>query len=219
MRMSYLAAAAAVFAGVAPFSTAFAQLAGDAAHAREADGINPEVARRGDTVDGRWIGGQQAPGGWAAYRLPTQGEVLPAYWSAPSFRIRDGARYGLPAPRSGNGWYRYYDVAVLLDRDGRVQDYRRGIDWSGRNPRSYRTGYPVVRPARVAGAAPVLPAVLAPGAGYTTTTTRRDPAGGYVANGYYYPPRTVTTITIHPPVLASAEEVVTYSTDVEEVTR
>ncbi|WP_430636809.1 glycine zipper 2TM domain-containing protein [Sphingomonas hankookensis] len=40
-------------------------------------------------------------------------------------------------PQPGYGWYRYYDDAVLADRDGRVLDYRRGIDWDARDNGRY----------------------------------------------------------------------------------
>ncbi|MGN5373745.1 glycine zipper 2TM domain-containing protein [Sphingomonas hankookensis] len=45
--------------------------------------------------------------------------------------------YGLTRPQPGYGWYRYYDDAVLADRDGRVLDYRRGIDWDARDNGRY----------------------------------------------------------------------------------
>lgn len=222
MRIPYLTAAAAMLAAAAPVSAVHAQPDHDAARGRQA-ALDPEVARWGGVVDGRWEGGHRAPGGWAAYRTPVVGEAVPRYWIAPGFYIADGARYGLPTARLGDGWYRYYDIAVLLDREGRVQDYRRGIDWSGRTPRSYRTNAVVPRPARVAAArhdAPVVasfvphaPVVVTRGGSHTTTTTTHGPAGGYIANGYYYPPQTVTTITIHPPVTTTMEEVVTYTTE------
>lgn len=78
---------------------------------------------------GRWIWGWRSPGGWGGYRPAFTGWVLPGYWIAPRFYISDWGRYGFPAPRCGTGWSRYYDDAVLTDRDGRVIDVRRGVDW------------------------------------------------------------------------------------------
>lgn len=87
------------------------------------------------THKGRWQGGTHAPGGWAAYRRPSMGYVLPRYWIQPSFSISNWNSFGLYQPRSGFGWSRYYDDAVLIDRYGRVADYvpdhrwDRGRDW------------------------------------------------------------------------------------------
>lgn len=78
---------------------------------------------------GRWIWGWRAPGGWGNYRPAVRGWVLPSYWIAPRYYIHDYGRYGFPAPRDGEGWSRYYDDAVLTDRDGRVLESRRGVDW------------------------------------------------------------------------------------------
>ncbi|MEP9401038.1 RcnB family protein [Sphingomonas silueang] len=233
MRISNLATAAALLVAAVPFSAAHAQTANDAARAQA------EVARLGGMTDGRWAAGSAAPDSRDAYRTPVRGTVMPRYCIAPSFYIRDWSTYGLPTPQVGNGWYRYYDVAVLVDREGRVLDYRRGIDWSGRTPRSYRTGTPLLRPAQtvsqrryyngtrpviLAGASPqpiapgtaggqATPVVLTPGTSYTTTTTSYGPEGGYVADGYYYPPHTVTTITIDPPITTTTDEVVTYTVE------
>lgn len=85
--------------------------------------------RWGGKVRGRWYGGTYAPGGWAAYRRPVRGWVLPSYWVAPSFYVSDWQRFNLWAPQPGHGWIRYYDDAVLVDRYGQVVDTREGIDW------------------------------------------------------------------------------------------
>lgn len=99
--------------------------------------VNLPGPRWGGKVRGRWVGGQYAPGGWAAYRPPVRGWVLPRYWVAPSFFIQDWPVYGLARPQSGYGWYRYYDDAVLADRDGRVVDVRSGLDWDARDDGRY----------------------------------------------------------------------------------
>lgn len=79
---------------------------------------------------GRWSGGDLAPGGWQAYRTPFRGFVLPEYWTQPNFYIEDFDRYGFAAPQDGYGWSRYYDDAVLTDSTGRVSDVVKGVDWS-----------------------------------------------------------------------------------------
>ena len=99
--------------------------------------VNLPGPRWGGKVRGRWYGGHYAPGGWAAYRTPVRGWMLPRYWVAPSFFVQDWPIYGLTRPQPGYGWYRYYDDAVLADRDGRVLDYRRGIDWDARDNGRY----------------------------------------------------------------------------------
>ncbi|KQM28656.1 MULTISPECIES: RcnB family protein [unclassified Sphingomonas] len=99
--------------------------------------VNLPGPRWGGKVRGRWYGGYYAPGGWAAYRTPARGWVMPRYWVAPSFFVQDWPAYGLSRPQAGYGWYRYYDDAVLADRDGRVVDYRRGIDWDARDTGRY----------------------------------------------------------------------------------
>ncbi len=99
--------------------------------------VNLPGPRWGGKVRGRWYGGHYAPGGWAAYRTPARGWMLPRYWVAPSFFVQDWPTYGLARPQPGYGWYRYYDDAVLADRDGQVLDYRRGIDWDARDNGRY----------------------------------------------------------------------------------
>lgn len=99
--------------------------------------VNLPGPRWGGRVQGRWHGGHFAPGGWAAYRVPVRGTMLPPYWIAPSFYVADFATYGLVAPRAGLGWYRYYDDAVLVDRDARVIEYRSGVDWDARDNGRY----------------------------------------------------------------------------------
>lgn len=85
----------------------------------------------GGRINGRWIGGVQAPGGWNSYRRPTRGYRLPGYWTAPSFFIGNFGTYGLTTPPYGYSWSRYYDDAVLIDSRGRVQDWVGDIDWDG----------------------------------------------------------------------------------------
>ncbi len=87
--------------------------------------------RWGPMVGGRWHAGMRAPGGWGAYRRPVRGWTLPSYWVGGGFWIDDWSNWGLSRPAHGYGWLRYYDDAVLADRDGRVWDSVSGIDWNG----------------------------------------------------------------------------------------
>lgn len=91
--------------------------------------VRPGQPRWGSKVGGRWWGGANAPGGWAAYRRPYRGYALPSYWVAPRFYISDWQAYGLTQPSYGYNWVRYYDDAVLVDGRGSVYDTRGGIDW------------------------------------------------------------------------------------------
>ena len=86
--------------------------------------------RWGESRNGRWYAGWDAPGGWNAYRRPYRGWTLPTYWYAPSFYVSDWSIYGLGAPAQGYQWTRYYDDAVLVDGGGRVYDTVAGLDWS-----------------------------------------------------------------------------------------
>lgn len=87
------------------------------------------VHRSGPRVQGRWFAGWRAPGGWAAYRRPVVGYVLPSYWISPAYRIGNYGAYGLPAPETGYRWSRYYDDAVMTDDQGRVRDHRSDVRW------------------------------------------------------------------------------------------
>lgn len=89
--------------------------------------------RWGPCIDGRWYAGWQAPGGWAGYRPPARGQVVPYYWVSPSYHVGDYATYGLGRPGYGLAWSRYYDDAVLIDGRGYVYDVARGVDWNGHN--------------------------------------------------------------------------------------
>lgn len=143
MRTPTLAAVAAILAstGVAHAQPRIGQSPEARPHGPAVYSGQPRVnlpgPRWGGKVRGRWYGGHYAPGGWAAYRAPVRGWMLPRYWVAPSFFVQDWPAYGLTRPQPGYGWYRYYDDAVLADRDGRVFDYRQGIDWDARDDGRY----------------------------------------------------------------------------------
>lgn len=95
--------------------------------------------RWGASVDGRWSGGTNAPGGWQAYRRPTRGWALPVYWIAPRFYVTDWRAYGLGQPAAGYRWARYYDDAVLIDRNGSIYDSVADVDWSRGDDAYYAT--------------------------------------------------------------------------------
>lgn len=198
----------------------------------------------GGRMDGHWVGGMRAPGGWAAYRRPYRGYVLPNYWLSPGFFISDWTLYGLAQPPAGYRWTRYYDDAVLIDERGSVYDTVGGIDWGrydldegGYGDYAYDAGpgagYPLPPPAPPPGrygyAPPppgpyAPPAVIHEGGTTITTTTSGGVSGGTWVNGYFYPPASVTTVTIQSaPVVTTTtdviEDTVTYSRAARKVYR
>ncbi|BAI96359.1 hypothetical protein Sj15T_06740 [Sphingobium sp. TA15] len=126
---SFILAGAGLAIGLTAPVSANGPARGGAIAARAPMHAGATVHRWGPRHQGRWHAGWYAPGGWAAYRRPVVGYVLPRYWISPAYHIRDHGAYGLPAPVSGHGWSRYYDDAVMTDRDGRVRDYRSGVAW------------------------------------------------------------------------------------------
>jgi len=89
--------------------------------------------RWGNRVNGRWHAGMRAPGGYAAYRRPFRGYILPTYWHNRGFSINDYRVYYLRAPEQGYRWSRYYDDAVLTDDRGYVYDSVSNVDWDRGN--------------------------------------------------------------------------------------
>ena len=73
--------------------------------------------------------GMRFPVGAPAYVRPFRGFILPRVWLAPSYYIANWQGYRLPRPAEGFGWSRYYDDAVLTDRNGRVFDTVQGVNW------------------------------------------------------------------------------------------
>ena len=129
-------AAAAVIAGVAGATPAAAQRVWqDGRWVVMPRASAPTVMRtdrhRWAMRDGRWDAGYRAPGGWNAYRRLHRGARLPGYWMSGDFRIHDYLSFGLAAPPPGYSWVRYYDDAVLVDREGSVWDSHDGISWGG----------------------------------------------------------------------------------------
>lgn len=74
------------------------------------------------------------------YRKPHRGFRLPRTFVRPSYFIGNFGYYGLSQPNYGYGWSRYYDDAVLTDRNGVVQDARYNVDWDRYN-QGYDDGY------------------------------------------------------------------------------
>ncbi|WP_375398512.1 RcnB family protein [uncultured Sphingomonas sp.] len=167
--------------------------------------------RWGGRIGGYWYGGAQAPGGWQAYRPLTRGRTLPRYWLAPGFYVGDYSIYGLTTPPPGYYWSRYYDDAVLIDRNGRVYDSVGGLDWDGYGDDSAygggyaegagQDGYPGYGASygRPGGYPAPLPPVAYRSSTYTTTSGN----GGYVAGGYYFPPTTTVVVTVPSPVVTT----------------
>ena len=58
-----------------------------------------------------------------------RGGFVPGGWWGPQFVVRNWSGYGFPQPFNGGRWIRYYDDALLIDRQGRVHDSRYGYDW------------------------------------------------------------------------------------------
>ncbi|GGE81162.1 RcnB family protein [Sphingomonas prati] len=75
-----------------------------------------------------------------------RGGTMPARFAAPVFRVRDGGRWGLSAPGTGQNWVRYYDDAVLVGADGRIADVRYGVDWNRPGVASQATAAVPTRP-------------------------------------------------------------------------
>ena len=161
--------------------------------------------RWGGMIGGRWYGGMRAPGGWAAYRRPMRGWVLPSYWVSPGWTVWDWSAYRLPAPPQGYSWSRYYDDAVLIDRSGQVWDSRGDMDWDAYD-QDYDDGWdedldglPPPSPPEI-GYGPDVEVMRGgrPVGGTRVTTTCVGACEGVTEDGWYYPPATRTTITIPP---------------------
>lgn len=73
------------------------------------------------------------PTPWAGeYLAPMRGTQLEAMFLTSDYIVSNEAAWGLPTAPAGLSWVRYWDDAVLVDRDGVVREVRAGLDWEGR---------------------------------------------------------------------------------------
>lgn len=73
-----------------------------------------------------------------------RGGMVPHFWWGPQFVVHNWQNYGFSQPMHGGRWIRYYDDALLIDRNGRVHDGRYGQDWDRYGDRwGERDGIPV----------------------------------------------------------------------------
>jgi hypothetical protein len=68
------------------------------------------------------------PGRNFRHQRMNRGFVIHPFWFGSQFHINNWQMYGFGNPGDGR-WVRYYDDAYLIGRDGRVRDYRYGMDW------------------------------------------------------------------------------------------
>jgi Ni/Co efflux regulator RcnB len=67
--------------------------------------------------------------GFTHFRRIDRGGFVPHFWFGPQFHVQNWSIHGFPEPMHDRRWIRYYDDALLIDRDGRVHDGRYGWDW------------------------------------------------------------------------------------------
>lgn len=68
------------------------------------------------------------------HRFPHVGRInrgffIPPFWFGSQFHVGNWNAYGFPEPTGDRRWIRYFDDALLVDREGRVHDGRYGFDW------------------------------------------------------------------------------------------
>lgn len=114
-----LVSIAAVALAFLPASAAAQPRAGQAGQHHAGARVGAQAHHRGATSHRRF-------GDVQRFR---RGHFVPPAWMGPRFQVRRWQTYGLPAPRAGWRWVRYYDDALLLDHRGRVMDGRYGLDW------------------------------------------------------------------------------------------
>ena len=116
-----------------------------AAPAHAAPGHPPQARRMHREVRQMRHPAPHHPGRFSHVRRIGRGGMVPHFWFGPQFIVRNWGGHGFPQPFDGGRWIRYYDDALLIDRNGRVHDSRYGWDWdrSGDRWGSDRNGVPV----------------------------------------------------------------------------
>ncbi|MGS1015913.1 RcnB family protein [Allosphingosinicella humi] len=127
---------------------------------------------------------EAVPSARAEFRRLERGGQVPQGWLTPRFIIANWALYGFSPPYPGLVWVRYYDDALLIDREGWVHDSRHDIDWA-RYGESWRTDRGV----------PEYAVASEPGAGSYAYPDPADGLGRGYGYGLFYVPITITETT------------------------
>lgn len=148
------------------------------------------------------------------YRRLDPGARVPAGWWGPQYNVVHWNMYGFAPPMPDERWIRYYDDALLIDRDGTVIDCMPDVDWDRYGEHwayddrgvPYYVGTGDYRPgardyAYVQGYAPPPPGGEVVEEGYAPPPSPYPPAYpaypgyGYGYYGYGYAPGGMITVT------------------------
>ena len=179
------------------------------------------IHRSAPRFQNRWFVGWHTPGGWAAFRRPMVGYVLPAYWINPAYR--NGVHWQEHDDDQSPPPGMIYDDDVTapdapsapppLEYEGRWSGTWRDEEgrtysgeYEGRFEGDVRSRYGVEYDAPPYASLPDVVHHGGPGQPVVTTTH----APGYFAGGYYYPGATTTTVVVQPAVTTTK----TYVTEV-----